>query len=101
MTARLTRLLDPLASRKAACEWLMPESSMAMPTPLPSRPVLPPDLATRGPLSVPVMMPVIDSSRLAVRTVGRLGEMLVTSARAAMVLTLAAGSSADSAVTDA
>ena len=48
----------------------------------------------------PLTVPVADSSRLAVRTVARLGEMLVTSVRPAIAITLASGNMTDSARTE-
>jgi hypothetical protein len=71
----------------------MPESSTAMPTPVPS------SLLTPLPVWA-VLAPVASSSELAVRAVGRFGEMLCTSLRAANCAMRLAGSITDSARTD-
>jgi hypothetical protein len=69
-----------------------------MPMPLPVMPVI------CAKLVVPVLriaaVPVTFSIVLAERAIRRFGEMLCTSARAAMALTLAAGNSAASASTE-
>jgi hypothetical protein len=61
----------------------MPESSTAMPTPLPSSPLRP---------AAAAVAPTACCSRLALRTTGRLGEMLTTSGRLASWSTPDSGS---------
>ena len=73
---------------------------MAMPTPLPSSPLIPWPVRLRM-----AAVPVASSSALgavgmAVRDVMRLGEMPCTSASAAMSITRPAGNMTDSAATD-
>jgi hypothetical protein len=96
-TASRTRLLPP-SSLNVLCCHEMPESRTAMPMPLPVMPVI---CAT---LVVPVVrmaaVPVTLSIVLAARAIRRFGEMLCTSLRAAMTLTLLAGSMAASASTE-
>ena len=85
----------------ALWEVVIPESRMAMPTPVPSRPVywrlFPLPLVVR---TAEVVAPTVVSRRLAVRAVSRLGEILWTSEREAMPATWLAGNIADRAVTE-
>ncbi len=92
-TLFLTR--EPEGPSKARWVDMIPESRNAMPTPLPS---------TAGSAAVPaprtLPAPVAFSSRLWVRAVMRFGEMVSTSLRRAMSSTRAAGSTAETPVTE-
>ncbi len=68
---------------------MIPESSTAMPTPLPSRPGAAPTAARTS------LAPVSDSSRLWVRATVRLGVMVTTSLRLAIASICEAGSRAE------
>ena len=97
-TRSRTRLTPVVSSEKLRCCQAMPESSTAMPTPLPVMPVL---LAKLVPLVVRTLAtPVTFSSELVACVMSRFGETLCTSASAAIVLILLAGSRADNAVTE-
>ena len=98
LTRSRTRLTLVVSSEKSRCCQAMPESSTAMPMPLPVMPVLP--LKVAPPVVRTLVTPVMVSSVLVVPVMRRFGEMLCTSASAAMVLILLAGSSADNAVTE-
>ena len=70
-----------------------------MPTPWPSSPPLP-VMAPPNVAGNVVLAPLTACSRLPWRAVARLGEMLITSLRAASASSAAAGTMADSARTD-
>jgi len=83
----------PLASFRLRWSQSMPESSTAMPTPLPSSAVL---LLIGGAAE----LPVASCTRLAVRAATRLGAMASTSLRAARAFSAATGTMPDSARTE-
>ncbi len=94
-TALITRDVLPSLARKFMWFHAMPESSTAIATPVPSRPLHVMPALARTPFA-----PVACSIMLNVRVVMRFGEMLCTSLRAAIVDTALAGSRTDSARTD-
>ena len=71
----------------------MPESSTAMPTPLPSS-------GSAVPLRRAALAPVVSCSRLPDRPATRLGAMASTSGRAAMAASAVTGTMPDKARTD-
>ena len=83
----------PVASARLLWSQSMPESSTAMPTPLPVNKAAVPALSGAA-------LPVASCNRLALRWVDRLGRTNCTSLRAAMLATWAAGSMADMARTE-
>ena len=79
---------------------MTPESSTAIPTPLPSRPLKPALLRVRTALAPVACSSALGCSDKAVRAVMRLGEMPCTSANAAISSKRWAGSNTDSAATE-